>query len=160
MEIEDPDSHPQLRKEIRNAFELFERDKKGYVVREEIGTIMRYLGAFPTEEELVKDVLSQLADDEDQFVKFDRFEPFMLKVMLDRLYEPDSEEVLLQAFRTLDPEGKGYMDQTAIAELLTSNESAFRDKELEEFLRIARSENGMIYYDDYVTLLQATLKLK
>lgn len=65
---------------------------------------MRYLGAYPTEEELVTDILPQILDDEEtQFVKYDRFEPFMVKVLVEKNYEPDSEETILQAFRVSAP---------------------------------------------------------
>lgn len=60
---------------------------------------MRYLGAYPTEEELVSDILPALSDDEESGVRFDRFEALMLRVLLDKLYEPDSEETILQAFK-------------------------------------------------------------
>lgn len=91
---EDKETFPNERKKIKAAFDLFDRDQKGAVVKEEIGTIMRYLNAFPTEEQLVTDILPQLQDDEEtQFVKFDRFEPFMVRVLVERNYEPDSEEV-------------------------------------------------------------------
>ena len=44
---------PFARKKVKNAFDLFDREAKSVVVKEEIGTIMRYLGAYPSEEELV-----------------------------------------------------------------------------------------------------------
>jgi hypothetical protein len=82
------------RKKIKAAFGLFDRDNKSVVVKEEIGTIMRYLGAYPTEEELVTDILPQIQDDEEtQYVKYDRFESFMVRVLVEKNYEPDTEEV-------------------------------------------------------------------
>jgi hypothetical protein len=42
---------------IREAFDLFDKDKTDSVVQEEVGTMMRYLGAYPTERQLVLDVL-------------------------------------------------------------------------------------------------------
>ena len=42
---------------------------------------MRYLGAYPSEEELITDILPMLADDEEtSLIKLDRFENFMVKV--------------------------------------------------------------------------------
>jgi hypothetical protein len=38
-----------------------------------------------------------------QYVKYERFEPFMVKVQQERLFEPDSEETLLQAFKVVAP---------------------------------------------------------
>jgi Ca2+-binding EF-hand superfamily protein len=84
---------------------------------------MRYLGCYPSEEELVTDILPNLQDDEEtSVVKYERFEPFMLRVLMERAYEPDSEEVILQAFKILDLETKGYIDEQSMIELLTENE--------------------------------------
>ncbi len=104
---------------------------------------MRYLGAYPSEEELTSDILPSLSDDDDAlgvsspgvassavalgasvvgFVRLDRFESMMLRVLLDRLYEPDSEEMILQAFKVLDPENRGYIEEHTMHELLTENE--------------------------------------
>jgi hypothetical protein len=42
----------------------------------------------------------QVQDDEEiQYIKFEKFEKVMLKIMLDHLYEPASEDTLMQAFR-------------------------------------------------------------
>ena len=37
----------ETKKRIREAFQLFDKDRKGCVVQEEVATIMRYLGAYP-----------------------------------------------------------------------------------------------------------------
>lgn len=152
---EEKETFPNERKKIKQAFELFDRDKKGVVIKEEIGSIMRYLGAYPTEEELVTDILPQIQDDEEtQYVKYDRFEPYMLRVMVERNFEPDSEETILQAFRVLDPDNRGYIDEDTLVEMLTENEWTFRDKEIEDFLRVAKDpDTGYIHFEDYVTLL-------
>jgi Ca2+-binding EF-hand superfamily protein len=57
----------------------------------------------------------------------------------------------------LDPQGRGYIPEETMAQILTSNEWPFRDKELEEFMRVAKDpDTGMINYTDYVTMLTAS----
>ena len=48
---------------IREAFDLFDKDKKGTVVQEEVPTIIRYLGAYPTDKEIVHDLLPEMQPD-------------------------------------------------------------------------------------------------
>lgn len=122
--------------------------------------MMRYLGAFPTEEELVHDILPKLAEEEEaKQIKYSRFEPFMVKTMVERNYEPDNEDVLLQAFKVLDPQNKEYIEDTVMVEYLTSNEWGFRDKEKDEFLKLARDEKtSFIHYEDYIMLLTSTMQ--
>ena len=60
----------------------------------------------------------------------------------------------MKAFRTLDSEHKGFIPAEVLEELLSSNESKFRSKELESFLLVSKDpETGNIYYEDYVALL-------
>jgi len=98
-------------------------------------------------------------DEQATFVKFSRLEEKMLQILASKEWEPDSEDVLLQAFRTLDTEGKGYIEWDRMKELLQSKGSApFRDKECEQFQAIARDmESGCVYYEDYVALLAGDL---
>jgi hypothetical protein len=92
----------------------------------------------------------QIQDDEDmQFVKYERFEPYMVKVQQERLFEPDSEETLLQAFKMFDPDqsasfralrlrtcsswrlrAEKYIDENSMIEILTDNPYAFRVRQL------------------------------
>ena len=56
--------------------------------------------------------------------------------------------------QTLDPKGSGYIPEETMVSMLTSNTEAFREKEIEEFLRVSKDpETGMINYAEYVNLL-------
>ncbi len=81
----------------------------------------------------------------------------MLRLLKSREWDPDSEDLLLSAFRALDPTGKGYIEWERMKELVTSNGSApFRDKETEQFQAVAKDlEHGLVYYEDYVAMLLA-----
>ncbi|KAH8093507.1 Ca2-binding protein [Aureococcus anophagefferens] len=48
-EARDENWYVETKKKIREAFQLFDKDRKGCVIQEEVSTIMRYLGAYPTE---------------------------------------------------------------------------------------------------------------
>ena len=93
----------ETKKKIREAFQLFDKDRKGCVIQEEVSTIMRYLGAYPTERAMVKEILPDMMEDEPTaFVTYERFEAKMLEILASGEWEPDSEDVLLQAFRVFD----------------------------------------------------------
>lgn len=69
-------------------------------------------------------------------------------------WDPDSGDVLLQAFRTIDAENTGFISSELMEELLTTRGTPFRPKELEDFLKVAKDpETGNIFYEDYVALL-------
>ena len=68
--------------------------------------------------------------------------------------DPDSGDMLLQAFRTIDSDNTGYISAEVVEELLTTRGTPFRPKELEAFMLVAKdAETGNIYYEDYVALL-------
>ena len=117
-------------------------------------------------------------------MKYNRFETIMVGVLRDKDYEPDSEDVILQAFRVrkmnmqvdahfdsnqygecvsvpqvIDHEKKGHVSDYRMIQLLSSNEWKFRQKELEHFLKAAKDEDSdRIYYQDYVNMLSKELE--
>lgn len=144
-----------MQMKIREAFDLFDKDKSDAVVQEEVGTMMRYLGVYPTERALVLEVLPSMQNDEPTgFVNYARFEKKMLEIISTKQFEPDPSDIMLQAFKTLDAENKGYLTTETVESLLTTKGTGFRPKELESFLLIARDpETGNVYYEDYISLL-------
>mmetsp|Transcript_4571 Transcript_4571/g.7396 ORF Transcript_4571/g.7396 Transcript_4571/m.7396 type:complete len:161 (-) Transcript_4571:243-725(-) len=144
-------------KKIKDAFSLFDKEKKFCVIQEEVSTIMRYLGAYPTEKAMVKEILPEIQDDEPTaFVQYDRFEQKMLEILASHEWDPDPPDVILQAFRTLDPDGLGYIDASRMKELLVTKGTPFREKELDAFMTVAKDmDTARIYYEDYVALMSA-----
>ena len=80
---------------------------------------MRALGAYPTEEALVLNILPEMQDDEPTgFVSYRKFEKVMLNILATKKWEPDSSDTILQAFRTIDTEGHGFISADLMEELL------------------------------------------
>jgi len=138
-------------KSIKDGFALFDRDGKGMCDVREIGTIVRHLGICPTEIEL-RDMITEIEEEEPTgFINFDRFERMMSRILLENQYPRDSEEKLLRAFRTLDPENKGYVEAEKIRTLLTTHGERFSQEEIDDFLHFAvDAESGLLHYEDYV----------
>lgn len=155
METKSQEWIEQTEAKIREAFDLFDKDKADAIIQEEVGTVMRALGAYPTERALVLEILPEMQDDEPTgFISYQKFEKKMLQILATKEWDPDSGDVLLQAFRTIDHENTGFISAELMEELLTTRGTPFRPKELEAFLMIAKDpETGNIYYEDYVALL-------
>lgn len=149
----DPRLYDATAKKVREAFELVDTDRKGTVDKKKIGMIMRYLKSYPSEEDMALLVYPAILGEDSAVIKYEDFEGFMVNALVNRRWEPDTEETILQAFRVLDVEGKDYIDELTMVDLLTSNDpmSAFSQKEIEEFTKHARDEaTGSIFYEDYV----------
>lgn len=146
-------------KKIQAAFKLFDKENKGVVSQEEVPYIMRYLSVYPSEVALVKEILPEMQDDEPTaFVAYEKLKTVMLRLMRTRQWEPDAEDILIQAFKTLDVEGKGYIEWDKLKDILvTKGEAPFREKECENFQRVAIDmESGHVFYEDYVALISAS----
>lgn len=155
METKTQEWIEQTEAKIREAFDLFDKDRADAIIQEEVGTVMRALGAYPTERQLVLEILPEVQDNEPTgFVSYAKFEKKMLNILATKECDPDSGDMLLQAFRTIDTDNTGYISAELMEELLTTRGTAFRPKELEAFMMVAKDpETGNIYYEDYVALL-------
>ena len=138
--VEEYDEHWTMSKKklIKDAFELFDKDKKGTVPQDEVRTILQYLNLFPKETALAKEILPDMHEDEPTtHVAYDKFEDKVLELMKDKSCEPSGEERLLQCFRKLDDYEntgtcKGYIEAGKMRDMLAQKGKApFREKEID-----------------------------
>ena len=129
----------ELKEKIKAAFALFDKEDKGCVVQEEVSTIMRYLGVFPSERRVVESILPDMQGDEPAlYVMYDKFEAKMLDILENHEDEPDMDDTLLRAFRAIDTEGLGYVEADYMKDLLEKHGTPFRAKEVDSFLSRAK----------------------
>ena len=116
---------------------------------------MRYLLQFPSEAQIRDHIIEALEGDEpSDYIKFDKFQPYMLDCMMKNDFEPSPAEHLLISFKVLDPEGKGYIRTDVLHQLLTTQGIPLRPREYENFIAFAQDKTGTkVYYEDYVNKL-------
>ena len=104
---------------------------------------MRYLLQFPSEIQITDHIIDILEGDEPcDYIKYEKFEPYMLKCLKDNEYEIAQAEHLLAAFRVLDPKEKGYIEKDVMQELLTKKGICFRQREINSFMAFAEDKTG------------------
>ena len=95
---------------------------------------MRYLLQFPSEAQIRDYIIEKLEDDEpSDFIKYEKFEKYMLEVLQVNEYEPSPHEHLMTAFKILDPEGKGYIRRDVMKALFTTKGIPLRPREFANF---------------------------
>lgn len=144
----------EINKKIEEAFDIFDHEGSKTVDVREVGTIIRSLGCYPSEAEL-HDMLQEVEEEEPTgFVRFQKLQPMMARVLLERRYQPATEEQLVKAFEVLDQDKKSQLTAEELKKLLTEEGEPFSADELEELLTAAVDpDKGVVLYRDFVTLM-------
>ena len=85
------------------------------------------------------------------YILFDRFYPVMSKIINQHKYQLNNSDELLQAFETLDEEGKGVFSVEEIKRLFTQFGEPFAQDEMDELLNAAVTPNTReVHYRTFV----------
>ncbi|CAL8363580.1 unnamed protein product [Gadus morhua 'NCC'] len=141
-----------VHKRINDAFQVFDHDLNKTVDVREIGAIVRSLGCFPTEAELL-DIIDEV-EEPNGFICFERFLPTMSKILMENKYRPIPEDTLLKAFEVLDQQKKGHLEPNELTEYMRQGDEPFTQLEMEEMLSSAvEPDSNLIYYKDFVNMM-------
>eukprot|EP00116_Pleurobrachia_bachei_P011853 sb/3472115/ len=152
--VEDP-AQLEMQKLVMDAFRIFDHENNDTVDMREVGTIIRSLGCFPTEGEL-NDMIAEVEEDEPTgYVRYERFEPMMTRVLMDKSrYRPEPEDRIIKAFEVLDKDGKGYLTPDELQKYLTTEGESFTSEEMEEMLSAAVDQDKqVVYFRDFAPLM-------
>jgi Ca2+-binding EF-hand superfamily protein len=122
------------KKELREAFNMFDQGGAGTITAEEIRVSLRVLG-FDAPDEEVQLLLAQFSAGGTAEVSFDEF----TQIIAHKLSEPQPESQLLRAFRFLDKDGDGKI---SLADLTEDAEELGETLDLDELREIIMSARG------------------
>ncbi|XP_074608086.1 dynein regulatory complex protein 8-like [Acropora palmata] len=147
-------SAAELQKTISDAFDTFDHESNKTVDVREVGTIVRSLKCCPTEGEL-HDILAEVEEEEPTgYIRFEKFEPVMLKILLERRYKAAPEDQIMKAFEVLDQENKGYLTTEELTKFMSEEGEPFTQEEMEEMLSAAVDpDKGIVFYKDFVAMM-------
>ena len=135
--------------EFKEAFEIFDKDKDGYITTKELGDIMKNLGQTPSEAEL-QDMINEVDIDGDGTIDFKEFLGLMARKMRDN----DSEEELIEAFKVFDRDGNGLISNVELQHVMTSLGENVTMDEVDEMIKEADLDgDGYINYEEFVKMI-------
>ena len=136
--------------ELKETFDIFDKDKDGFLQLAEFKKVVRCSGLNPSEEDFNK--MKKLAEIENK-VTFSQF----LLCMQEDIRQPDSEDELVAAFKVFDELNAGSVEANLIKQCLKEQGEKLSDKEVSAFDGLCKKTNkGEIDYRDYVyTLIKA-----
>lgn len=138
----------QLR-EIRNAFDVFDKDHSGNISRAELAEVMKSLGQNPTSEEL-DDVIKEVDLDNDGSIGFNEFVK-MMEVELQR-----SDKALIDAFKVLDENGDGFVTLQELKRIVIVTCPQITDDELKQMIDdLDTDKDGKINYEEFINAMQS-----
>ena len=122
--------------EFKEAFNIFDKDKDGYITTKELGDIMKNLGQSPSEAEL-QDMINEF-----------------IGIMARKMRDSDSEEELIEAFKIFDRDGNGLISSDELLHVMVSLGENTNLEEIEELIKEADLDgDGFINYEEFVKLI-------
>lgn len=121
----------------------------------EIGSILRFLGLVPTEQEVSEVIAETEFEDSNGTVHLAKFLPYVYQLIIERKMEPVPIEKLLEAFQVLDSDPpKGYVTKDFMTKIMMEEGEPFSQEELEEMFSCAvDGSSNVIQYEFYLNQL-------
>ena len=147
--MEDNNSINEREKELKEYFDMFDRDKDGSINEKELGNILRSLGHDPTDQDLTE-MLNEVDNNSDKKIEFDEF----CKIMNNKLKQNDAEQELIEAFKIFDREGKGLISENEFKHIMLSLGEKISEEELEEMMKKADPDKkGFVNYKQFAKVI-------
>ena len=131
-------------KELKEAFDMFDRDKDGLINYNELGNVLKSQGFNPTNQELIE-MIGDVDENEDDKINFEEF----LILMHSRLKKADIENELNEAFSVFDKNGSGIITVKEFKRIMSSLGDKICEEEVDEIIQKVDPKNrGYINYKD------------
>jgi Ca2+-binding EF-hand superfamily protein len=134
IKIEISEKH---RRELRQAFDLFDTDGTGRIQATEVKVALRALG-FETKKEELRALLHEAGTNLNQTVDFNEF----LSVILFKMGEKETKEEVQRAFRHFDEADKGFISFEDVKQISAHLEQNLTEDELKEMMDFAQSNKS------------------
>lgn len=145
----------EKQKEVREAFDLFDLDKDNLLNIEESESVLKCLGYNFDKTQLYKimreyGIYKHSDNSQEKFLCLKALINFLNK----RNKEVDTEEELMESFKSFDKDRDGKLNHKELKYLLFTLGEQFEDEEIEEIIKeIDTTGEGVIYYEDFVKIL-------
>uniref|UniRef100_H2YY12 EF-hand domain-containing protein n=1 Tax=Ciona savignyi TaxID=51511 RepID=H2YY12_CIOSA len=115
--------------EFKEAFSIMDQNRDGFINKIDLKDTYAALGI----RDVSMDKLDAMVLEAPSAINFTVF----LNMMADKLHGTDSEDVIVQAFKLLDPEQKGVIHKDYLSQLLMTQVDKFSKEEVEQMFEIA-----------------------
>uniref|UniRef100_A0A646QI96 Calglandulin n=1 Tax=Hemiscolopendra marginata TaxID=943146 RepID=A0A646QI96_9MYRI len=137
---------------LKKAFDMFDKDKKGFIHTSMVATILRSMGQTFEERDL-KDLIDEIDSDGSGELEFEEFLTLAARFVTEEDAEAMQEE-LREAFRLYDKEGNGYINVSDLREILRALDDSLKEDELDEMIaEIDTDGSGTVDFDEFMEMM-------
>ncbi|XP_064630057.1 myosin regulatory light chain, smooth muscle-like isoform X2 [Lineus longissimus] len=133
--------------EFKEAFSMMDENRDGFIDANDLRAMYSSLGREPKESEL--EAMLKEAPDPSKF----NFTAF-LTLFGEQLHGTDPENTLMMAFKMFDEDGKDYIDEPYLVDLLLHTGDCFTEHELKQTWREAPVSDGKFDYKKMVKIMK------
>lgn len=142
----------EQRTDIKEAFDLFDREASGKIDTKELKIAIRALGFEPKKEE-IKKMIAEVDKDGSGKISFEDF----LNLMSVKMAEKDSKEEIMKAFRLFDDDETGKISFKNLYRVAKELGENLTNEELQEMIDEAdRDGDGEISQDEFLRIMKKT----
>uniref|UniRef100_A0A0B6ZG22 EF-hand domain-containing protein n=1 Tax=Arion vulgaris TaxID=1028688 RepID=A0A0B6ZG22_9EUPU len=131
--------------EFKEAFTMIDQNRDGIIDIEDLKDMYSNLGRIPPDSEL-----NEMLKEAPGALNFTMF----LNLFGEKLSGTDPEDTIRQAFSMFDTEGKGFIPEEYLKDLLANMGDNFTDDEIKQTWKEAPLEKGKFDYNTFVGILK------
>merc|ERR1711976_1152987 len=120
--------------EFKEAFGMIDANRDGFIDKDDLRSTYASLGVMSIENSKLDEMMAEAP----AAINFTVF----LNMLADKLHGTDSEDVILNAFKLFDPEGKGTIPKDYLSEVLTTQADRFNEEELKSMMDAAKIDEA------------------
>lgn len=126
-----------LDRKIASAFTVYDYNRNYMIEALDVGEILRSLGCVPSEAEIREIIKATEFESYERRIHLSRFLPHVKELLFGKKMMPASQNEILQAFKLLDPKGRGYLYKNELLTFLKDFGESICDDELIHMLTAA-----------------------
>ncbi|XP_041977799.1 troponin C, isoallergen Bla g 6.0101-like [Aricia agestis] len=138
---------------LKRAFDAFDRDHKGQISTDFIGTILEMIGHMLDDDDL-KELIAEYDKDGTGMLEFKDFCSLASRFMTEEMDEEALIAELREAFRLYDKEGNGYITTDVLAEIFKELDNTLTAEEIDNMITEIDSDgSGTVDFDEFLAVM-------
>ncbi|XP_059472850.1 troponin C, isoallergen Bla g 6.0101-like [Neocloeon triangulifer] len=137
---------------LKKAFDAFDREKKGFISTDMIGTILEMLGIQISDED-VEEIVVEMDSEGTGNLDFESFCVLSARFLVEEDTEKMQQE-LREAFRLYDREGNGYITTDTLKEIFRELDNTITEEDLDEMIEEIDSDgSGTVDFEEFMGVM-------